>query len=48
MVCLFWRFVDAVDYWILQLRLCIVDAICGPEPLTAADKERGGDRDRMR
>jgi hypothetical protein len=48
MVYLFWRFVDAVDDWILQLRMCIVDAICGPEPLTAADKERAGNRDRMR
>jgi hypothetical protein len=28
---LFWRFADAVDYWISQLRWCTLDAICGPE-----------------
>jgi hypothetical protein len=27
----FRRFADAVDYWIFQLRLCILDAICGPK-----------------
>jgi hypothetical protein len=38
----------AVDYWIIQLRFCILDAICGPEPPTAVDQEREGDRDGMR
>jgi hypothetical protein len=42
LVCFFWRFADTVDYWIFQLRLCILDAICGPEPPIAADLEREG------
>lgn len=31
LACFFWRFADAVEYWIFQLRLCILDAICGPK-----------------
>jgi hypothetical protein len=42
LACFFWRSADAVDYWIIQLRLWILDAICGPEPPTAVDQERGG------
>jgi hypothetical protein len=44
----FWRFANTIDYWIFQLRLRILDAVCGPEPPTAADQERTGDRDGMR
>jgi hypothetical protein len=29
---LFWRFLDALDYWLMQTRLWIVDAVCGPFP----------------
>jgi len=25
-----WRVVDAADYWLMQARLRIVDAVCGP------------------
>jgi hypothetical protein len=39
LLCLFWRCADALDYWVFQLRLFILDAICGPEPPTAADQE---------
>jgi hypothetical protein len=27
---LFWRVLDALDYWLTQARLRIVDALCGP------------------
>ena len=37
---LFWRALDAVDYWITQLRLCIAAAACGPEPSVPVDQER--------
>jgi hypothetical protein len=37
LACFFWRFADAIDYWIIQLRLYILDAICGPEPPNAGD-----------
>ena len=36
----FWRALDAVDYWITQLRLYIADAICGSEPSVPVDQER--------
>ena len=36
----FWYALDAVDYWLMQARLGIVDAVCGPEPETAADRHR--------
>ena len=34
---LFWRVLDAFDYWLTQGRVCIVDAVCG-ELETAADR----------
>jgi hypothetical protein len=34
---LFWRTLDALDYWLTQARLWLVDAVCGPEPETDAD-----------
>jgi hypothetical protein len=43
---LFWRVVDWLDYWVIDGRLRIVDAVYGPEPVTEADRERassGGD-----
>jgi hypothetical protein len=45
---LFWRVVDAFDYWLMQARLGIVDAVCGPEPETVADQMREADRERLR
>ena len=33
-----WRVCDAADYWLMQARLGIVDAVCGPEQPTTADK----------
>jgi hypothetical protein len=41
-----WRMVDAADYWLMQARLGIVDAVCGPEPETPADEKREADRER--
>jgi hypothetical protein len=37
---LFWRVLGRFDYWIMQARLWAVDAVCGPEPETAADRQR--------
>jgi hypothetical protein len=34
---LFRRVLDARDYWLMQARLWLADAVCGPEPETAAD-----------
>jgi hypothetical protein len=45
---LFWRAVDAVDYSLTQVRLGIVDAVCGPEPRNPADEKREADRERLR
>ena len=44
----FWRVLDALDYWLGQARLGIVDAMCGPEPPTPADEKREADRERPR
>jgi hypothetical protein len=38
LVSLFWCVVDAVDYWWMQMRLGIVDAVCGAEAETAGDE----------
>ena len=27
---LFWRILDALDYWLTQARLWVVDVVCGP------------------
>jgi len=35
---LFWRTLDALDYWLTQARLWLVDAVCGPEPEADADQ----------
>ena len=40
----FWPVVDALDYWVKDARLRIVDAVCGPEPETGrpAARSRSG------
>ena len=43
-----WRVVDTADYWLMQAKLGIVDAVCGPEPPTPADEKRDADRERPR
>jgi hypothetical protein len=45
---LFSRILDRVDYLITSARLRVLDWICGPEPPTAADRQRERDRDRLR
>ena len=45
---LFWRTLDAMDYWVMQARLWRVDALYGPEPETEADRQRGCDREPWR
>jgi hypothetical protein len=40
--------VEAADYWLMQARLGIVDAVCGPEQPTTADKMCDADRLRLR
>jgi hypothetical protein len=42
------RVIDAADHWLMQARLGIVDAVCGPEPETPADEKRKADRERPR
>jgi hypothetical protein len=39
-VLFFWRVLDALDYWLGQARLGIIDAVCGPELPTVADEMR--------
>ena len=41
---LFWGVLDALDYWVMQARQSVVDAVYGPEPETEADRQRGCDR----
>ena len=45
---IFWRALDALDYAVTQARLSLVDALCGPEPETEADRQRRCDRDPSR
>jgi hypothetical protein len=28
---LFWRVLDALDYWLMQARLWVADEVCDPE-----------------
>jgi hypothetical protein len=44
----FWRVFDALDYWVMQVRLWQVDALYGPEPETEADRQRGRDHEPWR
>jgi hypothetical protein len=39
---LFWRALDALDYWVTQAGLWVVDAVRGPEPETAVDRQQRG------
>jgi hypothetical protein len=45
---LFWRVVDRLDYLVTLARLRILDAVCGPEPETQADRQRQGDQERIK
>ena len=38
---LFWGVLDALDYWVMQARQSVVDAVYGPEPETEADRQVG-------
>jgi hypothetical protein len=33
--------VDALERWLMEARLRVVDAVCGPEPETPSDEQRG-------
>ena len=35
---LFWRAIDPLDYWIIEVKFWIVEALCGPEPEAEADR----------
>ena len=39
---LFWRALDALDYWLTQAQLWLADAVCRPEPEIGADQCRAG------
>jgi hypothetical protein len=43
----FWRVLDALDYRVMDARLRILDAVCGPEPETPADRQRAREGDRL-
>jgi len=43
-----WRLLDALDYWLTQARLYLVDVVCGPQPEPPADETRNVDRERLR
>jgi len=35
---IFWRVLDALDYWLTLMRLRTLDALCGAELRTPADE----------
>jgi hypothetical protein len=43
----FWRVIGQFEYRVMDVRLRIADAICGPEPETEADRQRNRDRQRL-
>ena len=43
----FWRLLDALDCWVTNATLSLVDAVCGPEPETVADRQRNRDREQL-
>jgi hypothetical protein len=45
---LFWRALDALDYWVIQARLWMLDTLHGPELETEADRQRACDRESWR
>ena len=44
---LFWRVADDLDYLWTLATLRILDGLAGPEPETAADRQRARDRERL-
>jgi hypothetical protein len=44
---LFWEALDRVDYAITLARFWVVDRIYGPEPPTAAGKQREAEREKL-
>jgi hypothetical protein len=48
MISRFWSWiVDRIEYAESSVRLAILDWICGPEPTTAADRQREAEKDRL-
>jgi hypothetical protein len=45
---LFWRVADQLDYLVTLASLRVLDAVCGPEPETPADRQRQRDRERIK
>jgi hypothetical protein len=45
---LFWEALDRADYAVTLVRCWAVDHVYGPEPLTAADKQREAEHGRLR
>jgi hypothetical protein len=45
---IFWHSLDRANYWRTLARLRILNAVCGPEPETPADRHRQRERDRLR
>jgi hypothetical protein len=43
---LVWSIIDRFDYTITSARLSVADWICGPDPPTAADRQREAGRER--
>jgi hypothetical protein len=39
------RFADRIEYAAISARLAVLDWICGPEPATAADRQREAEKD---
>ena len=44
---LFWEALDRADYAVTLVRCWAVDHVYGPEPLTAADKQREAEHERL-
>jgi hypothetical protein len=44
----FWCMIDVLDYFLTLSRLRILDALAGPLPETAADRQRRSDRERIK
>jgi hypothetical protein len=44
---LLWRVLDTLCYRVLQARLWVVDAECGPKPPTVADEKRKAEHERL-
>jgi len=42
-----WSVMDRFDYAITSVRLRVVDWICGPDPPTAADRQREAEHERL-